>query len=539
MQAEPVIPDPAEAAAPLIWRTLERGSTERELSLTRASQLVTGIGLVLACCVLAFVDRELGMTMAVVAAWCFAWFTLARAAMHAGFGLPLFRWLNPMVEMLLPALVLVALARTEGPEYALGSWVPPQLWAIFLAATVLRFRPEVPAAMGALAAVAYGVVWVGVLQPALSSTEPSLLHGNGMQLVRMLTLASMGLAGSLAVLWLHAAVDRAGRVARSHDLFGKYRLVRELASGGMGTVLEAIYCPEGGFRRRVAIKRIHPHLAQDATFLARFRTEAALASRLNHPNVVMAIDFGRVEDTWFFAMEYVDGPTLHEILRLRRETAMPLEQRVVAAIARDIAEALHYAHAVARDDRGRLLRVVHRDLSPTNILLDRSGRVRITDFGVARALRGQHDVVSPTMTGKPAYMAPEQLRQQAYDERADLFALGVVMFEMACNARLFGRDEPHAAMLAVLESVIPRPSTVRADLHPGWDVLIERLLARDPAFRLGSAADLCAAISALQQDLGVATAEEIAAVVSAVEDVPDLDVDSTDEVLALTQDAEG
>lgn len=522
---------PLGDAASLLWRALEEGTDALELTLARGAQAVSAVGLLLSVYVAAFVAPELGWTLGGIAAWCLVWFTIAHGAMSAGVGAGVFRWLDPTVEVLLPALVLVALVRTAGPEYALGSWVPPQLWALFLAGTILRLRPELPAVMGLLAAAAYAAVWFGVIRPAIGD-ERDLLHATDMQVVRMATLLLMGLAGSGAVLWLRGAVGRAGREVRSRDLFGKYRLVRDIASGGMGTVIEAVYCPEGGFERRVAIKRIHPHLAGDASFLARFRAEAELCARLSHPNIVMALDFGRVGDTWFFAMEYVDGPTLHEVLRLRRDTGEPLEEALVAYMAREIAEALHYAHGVARDERGRLLRVVHRDLSPSNILLDRSGGVKISDFGVARALRGRQDVITPTIAGKPAYMAPEQLRQAAYDERADLFALGVVLFEMLCNQRLFGRDEPHASMLAVLEAAIPRPSEVRPEVSPGWDELIGGLLARDPADRIATAAQVVAALAALQAEIGPASAEGVAALVQVIEDVPMLDLDSTTDVLA-------
>lgn len=520
------------------WAALEASAHDLELSLTRFSLAIIGVGLLLSLLVAARVDRELGVPLALLCAAGVGWFAWVERRLRAGDRSPALRWAGPVVEALLPAAVLVVLVRTAGPAYALGSWVPPQLWALFLAASILRLRPALPAMMGAVSAAAYAACWFAVIRPAVGPGA-DLLHTTDMQVVRVLTLALMGFAGSAAVIWLRGEVGRAGRRVRSLDLFGKYRLGDEIASGGMGTVLHATYCPEGGFERQVAIKRIHPHLAGDPAFLDRFRDEARLCARLAHPNIVAALDFGQVDDTWFFAMEYVDGPTLHEVLELRRETGAPLDEALVAHVVREIAEGLHHAHAVARDEDGRVLRVVHRDLSPTNVLLDRTGRVRISDFGVARALKGAHDVLTPTMTGKPAYMAPELLRQEAYDERADLFALGVVTWEMLCNQRLFARDERHATMAAVLDAPIPAPSEIRSDTNPAWDAFFARALARDPARRFPSATELSEALAAVQLHVGTVGNEELAAVVCAIEDVPVLELDSTTDMLAHSVAADG
>ena len=326
----------------------------------------------------------------------------------------------------------------------------------------------------------------------------------------MATLFLMGLAGSAAVVVFREMIDRAAGSVRSRDLFGKYVLGDVIASGGMGTVFEATYCPEGGFQRRVAIKRIHPHLAENQDFVARFRHEAELCARLAHPNIVAALDFGRVDDSYFFAMEFIDGLMLKDVLAHRRLTDRQLNPAVVAWIGRQILEGLGYAHAAARDSDGQLLHVVHRDLSPHNVLLDRSGVVKISDFGVARALRGAHDLHTGNLAGKPAYMAPEQLRKAAIDERSDLFSLAVVLWEALTNQRLFFRDSEAATMLAVLEQPAPAPSTVRQGLNSGWDEFFHRALAKTSDERFQTATGMANELVRLQDRVGSAGPEDVA-----------------------------
>jgi serine/threonine protein kinase len=332
--------------------------------------------------------------------------------------------------------------------------------------------------------------------------DGQLLHQPAVQLVRAGSLVITGCAASLAVFGLQRIIDRANAGLRSSELFGKYRLVREIASGGMGVVHEALYCPEGGFERKVAVKVIHPHLARDEAFVARFREEAALSARLVHPNLVAALDFGTWGDTCFFAMEYVEGPTLHEILDRQRFLNVPLDAGLVALIGAEVAEGLHFAHRVARDAQGRPLRVIHRDLSPVNVLIDRSGIVKILDFGVARALRDDQDARTQNLVGKPSYVAPEQLSDQVVDERSDLWSLAVVLWELLCNQRLFKRQEDAATLMAVASAEIPLPSSLRPDVQAMWDAFFVRALCRDPALRFPTALHVRDALRQIAEDHG-------------------------------------
>ena len=275
------------------------------------------------------------------------------------------------------------------------------------------------------------------------------------------------------------------------------------------------------------------HLARDLQFLKRFRAEARLSARLAHPNIVGALDFGRMDDNWFFAMEFVDGPTLKDVAEHHRWLGEPVKAALVAHIGREILSGLEFAHAVARDHKGRLLRVVHRDLSPSNLLIDRSGQVKISDFGVARALRRKHDLHTHHIVGKPAYMAPEQLKNGAIDARFDLFSVGVVLWELVCNRRLFLRDSEAATMMAVLACEIPRPSQLRPELGTTWDAFFVKALAEAREDRFASAAAMSDAIAVLQDQVGVPKTHEIAVLITKVSEdsLPELEIEHTGPLL--------
>jgi len=530
------IPAPPRAASDeanlALWRAVQAGAGDLEAGMARVGQVVALIGLVVASYFAVVVSWDSGVTLGVFALWTLVWFTLAHQGIRRGYALGVLRWVNPLVEVLVPGYALLALVLLEEPAYALGSWVPPVLFSLFLAASILRLRPELPFIMGAACAAEYGLIYVLVIQPRVQDADP-LLYGMDVQVVRMCTLLLMGAVGSGAVYGLRSTISAAGKQIRQRDLFGKYRLGEVIASGGMGTVFDAVYCPEGGFQRRVAVKRIHPHLASDLQFLRRFRAEARLSARLAHPNIVGALDFGRMDDNWFFAMEFVDGPTLKEVAEHYRWLGEPVDTALVAHIGREILSGLEFAHAVARDHKGRLLRVVHRDLSPSNLLVDRSGQVKISDFGVARALRRKHDLHTHHIVGKPAYMAPEQLKNGAIDARFDLFSVGVVLWELVCNRRLFLRDNEAATMMAVLDCEVPPVSTLRPELGTLWDGFFEKALAVEREDRFGSAAEMSHALALLQDELGVPKPTAVAALIAQVseEALPELDLEHTGPLL--------
>ena len=423
-------------------------------------------------------------------------------------------WMQVVVESALPWAFVCLLTRTQGAEYALGSWVPPMLYGGVLAVGILRMRPLMPIVGSVLGAMQYQLVYLLVVRGHLSDAALHMaLFGRSMQAVRSLSIVFGGVAASALSFGLRRAISKAAKTARSQDLFGKYRIDHRIASGGMATVYAATYCPEGGFARPVAIKRIHPHLAREQPFVDAFRNEAELGARLVHPNLVQVLDFGRVEETYFLAMEYVDGVTLGALMRYGRAAAVSLSPPLVAWIGRQVLEGLVYSHTTATDEQGHLLRIVHRDLSPANVLVSKNGQVKISDFGIARALRGAAAYATVSVVGHMSYMAPEQATGDVTDERSDLFAIGAILWELLCGAPLFRRDHEAATLLAIVNDPIPAPSTVRPELAR-WDAFFVRALERVPSARYESARAMCDALLALQLDLGPPRDDELPGLVA-------------------------
>ncbi len=286
------------------------------------------------------------------------------------------------------------------------------------------------------------------------------------------------------------SVTAAHRTANGHTFPGglqrlgdRYALEEPIASGGAAIVWRAF---DEVLSRSVAIKLLHPHLATDPTTVERFRLESINAARLTHPNVVAIYDSNQEGDLVYLVMEFVDGPSLRDLVRERG----PLEPTVVAALGEQVAKALGEAH---------LQGVVHRDVKPANILLTRDGVAKVTDFGIAKALAGnQATLTSPgTVVGTAAYVAPEQLEGGSIDPRADVYALGVVLYECLTGQPAFSGDTPTATAAARLTQELLPPRQVRADIPRQLDDIIVRATRRDADMRYADGNALAAALAAL------------------------------------------
>jgi len=252
---------------------------------------------------------------------------------------------------------------------------------------------------------------------------------------------------------------------------GRYQVVGRLGRGGMADVYKGF---QPSLDRYVAIKVLHPSMVEEAEFVQRFQREAKSVARLRHPNIIQVFDYDNQGDTYYMVMEFLDGPTLKAALEEvhRRKEEMPLQ--VALRIVSDVGAALAYAHEMG---------VVHRDVKPANIMLDRSGRVILTDFGVAKMLTGTKVTVTGTVLGTPAYMSPEQGMGEPGDSRSDIYSLGVVLFELATGRLPYDADTPLAVLLKHAHDPLPLPRAVNPDLPEEIERVILRSLTKDPADR--------------------------------------------------------
>jgi serine/threonine protein kinase/Zn-finger nucleic acid-binding protein len=274
------------------------------------------------------------------------------------------------------------------------------------------------------------------------------------------------------------------------ERLGRYHVIRPMATGGMGEIFLAEHTGLSGFAKRVALKRIKPEFARHDGYLELFLNEARLGSFLNHPNIVHIFDVGHEGDSLWLVMEYVDGIDLKRLLRRSHLKGQPLSPVTLAGIMVEVLSALEEAHA-----GGPLKKepIIHRDLSPENVLIARSGAVKVLDFGLAKWSPGAHAVPSMEgnlIFGKIRYMPPEQLRGELIDVRADLFALGVTMYETLTNTVPFGSDNANSVLAAILAGRPPSPTGKHKKQDMQMDAIVYKALEPDPIRRFQTAREM-------------------------------------------------
>jgi tRNA A-37 threonylcarbamoyl transferase component Bud32 len=285
---------------------------------------------------------------------------------------------------------------------------------------------------------------------------------------------------------------------------GRYKIVKHLADGGMAQVLLARADGIEGFERHVVVKRIHGERAADPVFVKMFLDEARLAAQLHHNNIVQVHDIGKSLGEYFFAMEYVHGEDLRKLLmKLNKKREKVPFEHIVTIIA-TTALALHHAHEQRGADR-QPLGLVHRDVSPANIIVGYDGNVKVVDFGIAKAaLRTKpEDTKDGALKGKVSYMAPEQCSGATVDRRSDVFALGIVMFELTTVRRLFKSKNDFLTMSAIVSGEVPAPSSYRTDLPPELEAIMLKALAHDPENRFQTAEEMREALEQFAADKGL------------------------------------
>ena len=268
---------------------------------------------------------------------------------------------------------------------------------------------------------------------------------------------------------------------------GRYQIIDRLAVGGMAELFKATLQGDHGFEKLVAIKKILPHLAVDRSFVEMFIDEARITAQLDHSHIVQVYELGTDADTPYIAMQFVDGLDVLALLRECARVQIRLPPDLCALIARDVLDALDYAHnAVAVD--GRALGIVHRDISPGNVLLSWRGDVKLTDFGIARAAERRHKTEAGTLKGKYGYMSPEQVSGGEIDPRADLFSVGILLAEMVMARRLFTSTNDLDILLMVRDARLDRLHKYASEFPVELRVLTVRALQRRPEDRWQSAA---------------------------------------------------
>ncbi len=273
---------------------------------------------------------------------------------------------------------------------------------------------------------------------------------------------------------------------------GNYVLLERVGMGGMAEVFRAANRGVEGFERPIAIKRILPNLAADDDFVKMFVDEAKIAVQLQHPNIVEIFDLARADDDLFIAMEYVHGKDLRAILdRVQgpdgRNGRLPVELSV--HVTARVCDALHHAH-FAHGPSGQPLGIIHRDVSPQNVLVSYDGEVKVTDFGLAKAAGRAVQTQAGVVKGKLAYMSPEQLRGQQIDQRSDVYGVGILLWEMLTGVRLFLGKNDQETLRRVYHAQVPPPRTVRPDLHPELEGIVMRALAKEVGDRYATAEEM-------------------------------------------------
>lgn len=299
----------------------------------------------------------------------------------------------------------------------------------------------------------------------------------------------------------------------SDQSFGKYHVFATLGRGGMADVYLAVARGPVGFNKLVVLKRLRAALADEPAFREMFLDEARLAARLNHPNVVDTFEVGDHHGNYYIAMEYLEGQALNKILRAAIKQRLPLTPQMCARIAADALAGLHAAHTLTDYD-GSPLGIIHRDVSPHNLFVRYEGHVKLVDFGIAKAASGSTETEVGVLKGKVAYMAPEQASGEGIDARADLFAMGVVLWEMITLKRLFPGENAAATLHKLLTEPIPLPSEVVEGVSPELDRIVSKSLERDPNRRFQSAAEMRHALEEYIVHAGGARTDDLGRFVS-------------------------
>jgi Protein kinase domain len=438
-----------------------------ERLIVRLWQLTSVFGVVTGAVYALAVSRALGLGCALASALFLTWFALVGYLLDRNRGSRALTTINTLVEAMVPWAFTVVIVLTRGAPYALASWVPPFLFSACIVAYVVRLRPWLPLVFGFVGAVFYPVVYFALMRDRIPEDARQLLINQpATQFTRSFALMGAGMIATLLAVGLRHVVRTA---EGSSNVLGRYRIGRELGSSPTGVVYSARYRPEGGFDRRVMLRRLPPGTSEHAELVLAFRQQAELATHLVHPNIVQVLDFGTADTTHVVITEFADGVTLDPLKQRVLATGTPLDPALVRYIGVSILSALEFAHGGVRDNDGNVTSHFLRDLCPARVFLFRNGLVKIGGFSVPPSIRD----LGRARSGHEEYMAPEQ-RHGICDARSDLYSTAAILWELLV-AKPFRAD----AALAV-----------EFDANSGWDVFFASALAAEPDQRAASAREL-------------------------------------------------
>ena len=368
---------------------------------------------------------------------------------------------------------------------------------------IVQVSPDKTEILGFLRDITYAGVGIGKIYIALSAARLN----QSLDRLKFIYISSVLLATLLLVVilfWLdHKAKARALAVKRdleSMNKIGPYLLHKKIATGGMAELFLSDYVREDGFRRRVAVKRILPHLAQNPDFIRMFTREARLAALLHHPNVIQIFDYGKIGNAYFIAMEYIDGKDLGEILWALKQ-GLPVDHAIY--IISEICKGLDYSHS-KRDDKTREpLDIVHRDITPQNLLISYQGEVKISDFGISKARSEPSFTQAGVIKGKLSYLSTEQALGEPVDCRADIYALGLVFHETLTGKRVFQFASDLEAIRAIPKMEIEPLINARPEVPEELNRIVMKCLERNKDLRYQSASELHVDLVALRKGLKI------------------------------------
>jgi len=364
------------------------------------------------------------------------------------------------------------------------------------------FSPDKTEVIGFFKNIIFSDVEIGGVCVALSAANLN----RGLNQARFLYLSGVLLTIILlggALFWLdRRAKAKALKVSediKSMQRIGPYLLQQKVARGGMAELFLADYVRRDGFRRKVAVKRILPHLAGNKDFINMFTREARLAALLQHPNIVQIFDYGKIENAYFIAMEYIDGKNLGEILSAMNQ-GLTVEQTVFIIL--QICKGLDYSHT-KRDEKGKAFHIIHRDISPQNMLISYQGEVKISDFGISKARSEPSLTQAGVVKGKLAYLSPEQALGESINQQADIYALGLVFYETLTGKRVYKFSSDVEAIRTIPKKDIDPLKKSMPDLPEEVDRIVMKCLEKDKDRRYQNASDLYNDLLACKKELKI------------------------------------